>query len=243
MTRRAIVRRLVTVATAVSFLLAVALVALWVRSYCVHDRVVFSAPADRLWDLQVGNGHLSLRVIHGWPGPQALRWCDQPNTRNSKAPGPLYMQGGSGEYPIGSTESRWLGLRVVNVYFQVALNSEGRGYVSDADGLLPMRHALGWRGNPNMMLPASYSKGLLLRSVALGHLGMYAAVLAIAPGWRWLRKPAIAFAAAMKRRRLERVGLCPHCGYDLRATPDRCPECGIRRERLAVDPLVVTGGS
>jgi hypothetical protein len=40
------------------------------------------------------------------------------------------------------------------------------------------------------------------------------------------------FIPFWKKRNRIRKGLCVKCGYDLRATPGRCPECGHTRESL-----------
>ena len=59
--------------------------------------------------------------------------------------------------------------------------------------------------------------GLLAWSLRVPY---WSAVLALAVG------PAARVYGVLRRARETRAGLCARCGYDLRATPERCPECG-----------------
>jgi hypothetical protein len=58
--------------------------------------------------------------------------------------------------------------------------------------------------------------------------------LAVVPYWFFAAAMAALALLGLRhtRRRMRRLrlaaGLCPSCGYDLRATPARCPECGAQ---------------
>ena len=82
---------------------------------------------------------------------------------------------------------------------------------------------------PKQMFVHSWPYGVILDG---GTMGGRRFVNFILPLWI----PTVAFAPLpiwgavrayrARRRRRPLAGVCPICGYDLRATPDRCPECG-----------------
>jgi hypothetical protein len=113
-----------------------------------------------------------------------------------------------------------------------------------------MRPVLGWRFERDAPTPSDPPGGSTLQKLGFYHYTLHTshhatrlkpvrrdagtftiddAAIAL-PHWALvtiLTLPAAPTALRLLRRhRLTPAGHCPRCGYDLRATPDLCPECG-----------------
>jgi hypothetical protein len=198
-------RRLFTLLSALSLLLCVGACVMWVRSYWVADEWVGQSGN---WSFQAGSTRGALFRSSVGPRPSSP----------PQAPG-------------------------VSGYTRTPAYSVRRGRSLPGDP--GMRHQGGALGfwwfvsdggtsvqapPPNPSLPGGVSYGPANFAPIRQYFVPYWSVtllLAVLPA-AW-----IANGRRYWQQRLRSRGRCIHCGYDLRATPDRCPECGAETKSPA----------
>jgi hypothetical protein len=208
-------RRLFTLCSIVSLLLCLAVCVLWVRSYWVveslrHSWLSAGSDAMRSVTRFAGTREGRAAVSVDW-----VNWRREPD-------GPLERR-----HP----GARWQLLQSVARSQQQAANA--RGFVSVRTNILPPMPPLRGRSFAGFSLT---HEGTAKQYVDTGRYAVTAPCWSLAAATAAC--PAV-WAASWRRRRrgrlmaLARQGICPTCGYDLRASRERCPECGTTASNLA----------
>jgi hypothetical protein len=176
---------LFNLAAALSLLLCVAAVALWVRSYWREDAYQFRGRDGQLWEVASRQGKLWLdnrrQVVLDYAPVKALQQRDHDAT--------AYLERISHTASSEEIHRADLLAKMAKVDF-----------VREAIRL----ESLGWAFHS----PVGYAVEFRLALLATLFL------------------PVMWLFTELRTRARQAGNRCVRCGYDLRATPDRCPECG-----------------
>jgi hypothetical protein len=197
-----LLRILLTVSTLLSFLLFVGAVAGWVRSQSVGHRLVYQKMIGPIEELRVRRW-----VLRGMRRSLLLK-VEEVRFQPWDADEALALRR---DLPsdAGWSQARWH--PSLPEEFLIVPGHWGFGLQTFDSS-----------ANPLTLQPIQVVRGVL-------HQVHYHVTALWIPWWAVALLFATSPALAVWRRwrsRAAHPGLCPACGYDLRATPDRCPECG-----------------
>lgn len=201
----------------VSLLLCLATAMLWIRSYLLTDQVIwrdgntpwqswqqFQAVSVRgqLWLLFQNEKRLTSSPSPPQTAQPSISWYAETDAFDIEQLLPLWKQGNGGDYVVNLIGVSYS--RVID-----RLITDPPMFPSTRSNVFPPF----FRTTAQPPFQRSFSQHLISLPYWLLSLCMIILPLAYARQWK-------------RRVRRARTGHCPACGYDLRATPDRCPECG-----------------
>jgi hypothetical protein len=210
-------RRVLAVLTAVSLALCLAFMGLRVRSADTTDVVMLATPGGHCLLLTSHEGKwLQVTGLSQWPDSGLAHWSASRSaaflrrSQSWREAGPfLFWQRHSSSVSAG----------VWYVHGTVAVPADDGGKLpAYGDGYVRADVANGWAG----VAPGD-PRWLFLngQEVRFPHTYVIGATsllpLVVIPVW---------MTRQVRRLRRPKKGLCAGCGYDLRASTDRCPECG-----------------
>lgn len=199
-------RRLFTLGSAVSLTGCVAAAAMWARSHTAEDRFVIRSPGSP-YALRSTDGSLRLGNEHLW-----LDWRARviAATEQRLAIGKEWRKKWDRRLAISE---RW---RWRTPPDRAALRAELDRLRQEIDALDDAQ---------DVLRPAMFSSPPAVPRVAhvLPHWVPTTALAVL---------PTLWFLCQRRGERRQRLGLCPTCGCDLRASPERCPECGAEKRGL-----------
>jgi hypothetical protein len=181
--------------------------AAWLPDRDTIDLFRFTTPGGTLWQATAWGRRISLRRVQRWPDRQPPRRVRIDAGQPVEAGVSLIIGG-----PPGVHCSGWRGFGLVAVWGTVSLPLRADGTT------FPLGYPLGRidREAAGMAPPMPFHEVHIPLWMATGLAGLLP-----------MARLGFRVRSAVRRSRRRRCGLCPACGYDLRATPGRCPECGM----------------
>ena len=194
-------RWLVRIAVALSLVLAVGTGVLWARSYGGEDRFLLDRADDEGWVIRqryrnVYSSDGRVGFFSGWQYISSGSW------RSAGKPMAEADRGIGEGWGLRVDRIDFGSLRYIGVYSREAAKFAG----------ISRHHLFNGATGPGGY---EYTVWLIPHS--------YLLTLFSLPPVLYL---TLAARRGLRRRSRRRRGLCVDCGYDLRATPGRCPECG-----------------
>ena len=214
-------RRLFTILSAVSLLLLLATLISWPLSYAPARARALDQLPTAACAVQQSRGRLRLVLPLGREhvtGPAAIPFPTRVLGVRGEAPWSI-----EGTAVLTLPDGLTIRVRDLLVSHANTQHSVTAAAMDEFSPPVPLA-SLTWQSGRSSIGPvvvnASSSSGVTFRrwwSITSPHWYVLSATAIL---------PALWLVRTVRRARRTFKGACPSCGYDLRATPDRCPECG-----------------